>query len=276
VQSLPIYLAYSLLTGIFAASLAVWLTVITKMVKRKSPLQLHQREKFEWHLILVLLIALLASYHAVKTQLNVKPAPANFESVEASLDRIRHAVLSKLVLVALIPGFLVVIFDRKFADFGFRRDNLKHQVLTGAIGFLAASLPVAAIQLLLFETGVRDGQHVHTLLVMLREHPQFSVIAWVAVSAIVSAPAAEELLYRVILQGALQSQVRPGLAIVFSSIVFSCVHAWPDPLPLFPLALILGYVFYKTNSYLAVVTLHALFNATNLILTISNVVEPNS
>jgi len=35
-------------------------------------------------------------------------------------------------------------------------------------------------------------------------------------------------------------------------------------LPLVPLALILGYVYYRRHSYLSVVLLHALFNGANL------------
>jgi membrane protease YdiL (CAAX protease family) len=52
--------------------------------------------------------------------------------------------------------------------------------------------------------------------------------------------------------------------------IFSVVHGVPDCFPLFPLALILGFVYHRTRSFLAVVVLHALFNATNLTLSVLN------
>jgi membrane protease YdiL (CAAX protease family) len=55
-------------------------------------------------------------------------------------------------------------------------------------------------------------------------------------------------------------------AIGIVTVLFAAVHGLPDALPIVPLALVLGYVFHRTRSYVAVVTLHALFNSYNLIL----------
>jgi membrane protease YdiL (CAAX protease family) len=94
------------------------------------------------------------------------------------------------------------------------------------------------------------------------------ILAWIALSVVIVAPLAEELLYRVLLQGWTQAHITPWKAIVFSATIFSLAHQEHDWLPLFPLALILGYVYHRTHSYLAVVVLHALFNATNLTLAV--------
>ena len=51
-----------------------------------------------------------------------------------------------------------------------------------------------------------------------------------------------------------------------TAIIFAMLHGWPDAVPLMPLALVLGAVFEKTRSYLSVVVLHVLFNATNIVL----------
>ena len=71
-----------------------------------------------------------------------------------------------------------------------------------------------------------------------------------------------------ILQGWLQSRIEPAWAIFAVAVLFAFVHGWPDSLPLIPLSLILGYVYYRRHSYLAVVMLHLLFNATNLALAV--------
>ncbi len=83
---------------------------------------------------------------------------------------------------------------------------------------------------------------------------------------IVVGPFAEELLYRVVLQGWIQSQIESWKAIAFSTVIFCLAHDPTDMLPLVPLALILGYIYYRRRSYLALVVAHALFNATTITL----------
>jgi hypothetical protein len=56
------------------------------------------------------------------------------------------------------------------------------------------------------------------------------------------------------------------VAIPFVAIVFAAVHGPVDGIALLPLALILGYSFDRRQSYLTVVVIHGLFNATMLAL----------
>jgi membrane protease YdiL (CAAX protease family) len=82
-----------------------------------------------------------------------------------------------------------------------------------------------------------------------------------ALAVAVVAPLSEELLFRVVLQGWLTERISATVAVPVVAIVFAAVHGWRDGLALLPLALILGYVFARRRSYLAVVTTHALFNS---------------
>jgi membrane protease YdiL (CAAX protease family) len=84
--------------------------------------------------------------------------------------------------------------------------------------------------------------------------------------AVVAAPLTEELMFRVILQGALSRLVPPRVAIPLVAWCFCSVHGLVDGLALIPLALILGIVFHRTHNYLTVVVIHALFNATMIAL----------
>jgi membrane protease YdiL (CAAX protease family) len=62
---------------------------------------------------------------------------------------------------------------------------------------------------------------------------------------------------------------RPGAAraIYASSLLFAVVHAqaWPTPIPLFFLALGLGYLAYRTQSLIGPIVMHSLFNAVTVI-----------
>ena len=56
--------------------------------------------------------------------------------------------------------------------------------------------------------------------------------------------------------------------IVISSFLFGMAHLGhgPDPIPLFVLALILGYVYQRTHRIVPCIVLHMLFNAFSLTL----------
>lgn len=99
--------------------------------------------------------------------------------------------------------------------------------------------------------------------------PLWRTMAWV--SAVVMAPLAEEIFFR----GMLQSMLRrvcasPWLAIILASALFGAIH-FQQPgavLPLVLLGVVLGYNYERTGRLWAPVLLHALFNATNLLIDI--------
>jgi hypothetical protein len=61
---------------------------------------------------------------------------------------------------------------------------------------------------------------------------------------------------------------RPWLGIVLTSLIFASVHAaqWPAPLALFPLAVVIGTVYYRTGSLIAAVCMHAMFNGISTLM----------
>lgn len=97
---------------------------------------------------------------------------------------------------------------------------------------------------------------------------------------IIVGPAAEEFLYRVVLQRTFRSlRLRPWVAIVLTSAIFAVMHlAIADPgaiLPLFVLSLTMGWVYERTGRFIAPFILHALFNAANVILLLLSTPAPS-
>lgn len=136
----------------------------------------------------------------------------------------------------------------------------------GLTAFLASTALVLMIQIGL-QRWLGPDPSPHLLLEFLRANRSIDAVLWVGASAIVTAPLLEELLYRVILQSALKTRIGERPAIVVVAVLFCAVHGWPEMLGLLPLALVLGYVYARTNNYLAVVTAHAAFNLSMLLLT---------
>lgn len=116
----------------------------------------------------------------------------------------------------------------------------------------------------------------HPLVDFLAEHRDAASLAIVWLAATVTAPVAEELFFRRILQGWLEKrlagQVGParagGLAIAGAALAFALAHlgqglAW---VPLTLLGIVLGILARQTGSIVPGILAHALFNAVSIVL----------
>lgn len=147
---------------------------------------------------------------------------------------------------------------------GIHTEDWPSQIAWGQQAFLASILPT--FLLLLATAFLRRPETLHPFLQMLREAPEQVPLAMMFFTAAVVAPLSEELVFRVTLQGWLTDQWHARGAIVTTAVIFAFVHGWRDGIALLPLALMLGYLYHTRRSYLAVVTAHSLFNATNMTL----------
>lgn len=90
---------------------------------------------------------------------------------------------------------------------------------------------------------------------------------FIVLSAVVAAPIFEEILFRGLLARWLSEQIGPVEGVVLSAIAFMVVHSnLQASLPLFCLALFLGYYHLKTRDLWGCIALHAVFNASQLVL----------
>lgn len=115
----------------------------------------------------------------------------------------------------------------------------------------------------------------HVIVDFLTAHRDPLSIGLVCFAAVVTAPIAEEILFRGLLQGWLESRLgglvpgrAGGLAIALSAAAFALAHvgqglAW---LPLFFFGWVAGYLALQTGSLLPGIILHALFNAVSVVM----------
>lgn len=140
-------------------------------------------------------------------------------------------------------------------------------VSLGIVAFVASLGPVFLVMFAI-QHALGPNSASHALLEFMKKNKTPEAAMWVGASAVVTAPLLEELLYRVILQGHLRKLIHRDKAVVVVAVIFCVAHGWPNMLGLFPLAIALGVLYDRTNSYLAVVTAHAAFNMTMLLLTV--------
>ena len=90
---------------------------------------------------------------------------------------------------------------------------------------------------------------------------------WFGLAAILVAPLVEEVLFRGILYPAIKQLGRPRLAFWGTSILFAAIHAnLMTFIPLTVFAMVLIVLYERTDSLMAPITAHCLFNAVNFCL----------
>lgn len=251
---------------LFIGSLAVWGRIARGLSAGRIPLEYRPRTPPGWQ-----------RFAPVAAVLSALLLPALLPSAKDE----ELWLLQRLCLISLlqiIAAFVVLSRGEPFrpSEFGLETAHWRDDIRLGTCAWLASLLPVYAVNLFVMTMGWRAPDGHNPLLKILLARTDWVATTWVAVVAIVGAPLAEEFLFRVVIQGALERHVRPRLAILISSAVFAMMHyekGRPDFLPLFPLALILGYTYYRLHSFWAVLTIHALFNATTFCLSL---LEPTS
>ncbi len=180
------------------------------------------------------------------------------------LDKIHESIQLQLILLA---GCGIPLFLQRqvpVREYGFHLRDPGGQVSDGMLGFLAAVIPVVLVWMATIPW--RTDENQHGLLRLLDEDSSIKTLLWVVLLAAVLAPLVEELMYRVVLQTWLEKIAPRREAMIVVALIFSAMHQFPDAIPLFPLALILGYVYQQRRSYLSVVLIHMLFNGANLLL----------
>ncbi|MEK6257965.1 MAG: CPBP family intramembrane glutamic endopeptidase [Planctomycetota bacterium] len=253
-----------LLISLFVGGVSSWVTVWRRYRQQEPWLDRCEEPRAAWaHLperLALLLACLWLGLHLASKFI----VASNGKSPELSnAGLIQVAVISggtTLLLVALLVGNSRL----SAGDFGLKWQPLASQLRDGWFGFKLAILPMAVTMAL--TTPLRTHDMQNPLLRLLADDPEYVTLALIVFIAAVIAPLSEELIFRVILQGSLTTVMPARLVIPIVAVAFSAVHGPVDGLALLPLALVLGSIFHRRHSYLAVVVIHGLFNATMLAL----------
>ena len=107
----------------------------------------------------------------------------------------------------------------------------------------------------------KEVEQINSVEKVLLAQPPLDLALWAAAAAVLRAPIVEELVFRGLFQSWF-NMFTAWPAILSASIVFAAVHssAWPDPIPLVLVGVMLGLAFQRTRNLLAPIVAHALFN----------------
>ncbi|MES2792921.1 MAG: type II CAAX endopeptidase family protein [Planctomycetota bacterium] len=258
------YLVGAFTLALLAVSTGLWINLLRQGIGRGWSWPVQPRRDVPWRpWEAVVTIILVLFYVSAVLQWVTAPVAGSPESASYSLQRLQYFALSQVAELMLIPLILGIWCRCRWEDFGLRRHGLLTDLRFAVWGVLLAQLPVRLVEYPL--QALRKANPHPVLELLLSSGSEWQTLAWIALEVVVLAPLVEELLFRVLLQGALEREIPAGWAILLTAIAFAGIHQPTDWLPLLPLALILGYVYYRRRSFVAIVVLHGLFNAISLV-----------
>lgn len=171
----------------------------------------------------------------------------------------------------LLAAALLVVLRRRRLDAGPRRSPIRVTGWAFGTFFIASAIviPTMLLSILILrwiEFPITVQKPVEDIV-----RGTGTSTAWVIMgAAAVLAPVAEESLFRGLLYPALRSSLKVRHAALFSAVgtsaLFALMHPNPPSwLPLFALAMVLTWIFERTNSLAAVIGAHALWNVATLV-----------
>lgn len=264
------FTALVLVLTLLFESIAVWVTFLRARQNSQDWLEWCEESRATWdkylEVVIIGLTFLLLSLHLAPQLEKLAPADLAPQPAPEVLPLWKLALhLCNSAGIAFVLGVMLVSSEAP-SKFGFKLHSLTAQIRDGVNGYLLALLPTATLMLL--TASVRTPENQNSLLTLLARSDDFLSLILICLAAVVIAPLYEELLFRVILQGWLSANFRSTTSIVVTAVLFAAIHGVIDGVALIPLALILGYVFHRRHSYVSVIVIHGLFNATMLTLAV--------
>ena len=170
----------------------------------------------------------------------------------------------------LIPFFLRVHRVDWREAFGFRAPQLKRSLLLAVVVMILFAAPAAWwLQIVSDRILSHFGWPVEeqTAVTIFKSAKAWVEYGYLSLFAVILAPVAEEFIFRGMLFPFFKQSGFPKLAWLGVSFLFALIHQNLNIFAsLFVLALVLTWLYEKTDSLLAPITAHALFNVANLVI----------
>jgi membrane protease YdiL (CAAX protease family) len=258
--------------AIVVGSLFVWLAVFRRVLARTPPIAPEPRNPVPWlggDVALIMLGALFCDQLALAS---LQAIIGEFQPGMSPLSLLASSVGRLGALLLAVP-YLILKTDARASDLGVNRQKISEDLRLGGMLFLAAVLPVFGVQW--FFTQIIDIPSEHPLIKLTQDSSNVPVLLMATFVAVIVAPLFEEFVFRVVLQGWLETQqlkqrerrgLEPGTPgwtpTVVVSLLFAGLHAGhgPDPIAIFLLSLFLGYGYRQTHRILPSLTLHFCIN----------------
>ncbi|MBT8045473.1 MAG: CPBP family intramembrane metalloprotease [Verrucomicrobiae bacterium] len=197
------------------------------------------------------------------------------ENGDRVVVKITPMILAAGYIVQLVPPLLVMVLlvfrqINLVEYFGLRWKKARYLIVMAPAGVITTYLFLFSLEMLGFNAWLTnhfgDQAELQQTVKTYQEASAVTVRIMIAVSVILIAPVAEEVVFRGYIYTATKRFSDRFFAAVFSSLLFGAVHFNIMALaPLIFLALVLAISYELSGSLWAPISIHALFNATTIL-----------
>jgi membrane protease YdiL (CAAX protease family) len=206
--TLLLMLFSGLILALLAGSISLWLVTLGRMRRGETVLRVEPWTPRVWGLLDLILVAaavIVAQMVGIKLWAAANGLGLDQLRKEADFPLSAMAVgsLSYLVVLALAIAWLKFRYHATLAHIGISADRLKQNLRTGLAAAIL-SLPVVYTIMAIVSASF-DQQYDHPLLERMAEEGSLGAYLLATFCAVIAAPITEEFLFRVLLQGWLES-----------------------------------------------------------------------
>ena len=222
---------------------------------------------------MILLIAGLLVSMSVGSLLSMSIPQLVPEAVKADEGFLRFVIGTLSIqgaALVLIHHFLRQ-HEMRWRDILVGRERSVWQVLGMGLGIGLVVVPAALLILNVVSLPIvkliNASPEKQTVVTVIEKTVEPAKRIWFALAAILLAPAVEETMFRGIMYPYLKQRVGVAMAVTLTSVLFAAIHLNVlIAIPLVFLGCVLTWLYERTDSLLAPIVTHAVFNATNFLM----------
>ena len=186
-----------------------------------------------------------------------------------NMEMVLNTALINIVGIWVVCYFVKKKYGQSLSTVGITAKNIFPNICYAIYGYVALLPVLATIMLVTFFVikWIGYSPPVQPVVEILMKEKETSVL-WVSIIfAGVFGPVAEEIFFRGFMYGAIKKKFGVLWAIMITAIIFSVLHAHlVGIIPIFVLGMFLAYIFEKTGSLVAPITVHIAHNIGMVVL----------
>lgn len=180
-----------------------------------------------------------------------------------------NATIMDIAGILFVLNFVIWIYGQNLEAIGITIKNFFKNVFYGIAGYVAV-VPILVVTLVLTAIVLNLFKYrppVQPIVDMLMKEKEVPILVYSSIFAAVAGPIMEEIFFRGFMYNAFKKRIGIFWGILFTSSVFSLLHAHlVGFLPILILGIVLTYLYEKTGSLVPSMTVHILHNLASLLM----------
>lgn len=244
--------------------------LVMRLAKKKISILTHRLPKAKWSLWDVCRVVILFAFFGYMLVLIESALVKTFPIVKNDNFRmvINSSILDTLVVVFILY-FTVRKYKTKLIALGISSKNISRNIFYGIIGYIAVA-PILLTTLIVISV-VMNFMHYapkeQAVVRLFMKEEDGGFLLYTVIFASLIGPIIEELFFRGFMYNALKKYIGIFWAAVGTASIFAMLHTYAVGfIPILLLGLLLAYLYEKTGTLVAPMTVHMIHNTSMVLL----------